>query len=156
MGLAFSYEMRERARAARQWFDSNRRIAVIGAVGALVAVVWASVYVHPFRTREMVILYRPSPDGSSVVFNLGDEYKLRTVRLLAVDDAGDAGETLWRYRVPGDAPAVSTFSLPPRLQSEDPMPPIEPGKTYRLRVSAAGASGQADFEVTPRTRRQPG
>lgn len=158
MGFAFSYEMREHYRTARRWLEEHWRITALGTLAALIAIIYMTAFVHPFESRKMVILYRPSPDGSSVVFNLGDEYKLRTVRLIALDENGREEETLWRFEVPGDAPKLSTFAIPPRGRAagDDPPPPIEPGKIYRLRVSAAGASGTADFSINPRERREPG
>jgi hypothetical protein len=157
MSFASSYMMREHYRTSRRWLDEHWRTTALATAGALVAILWMTVFVHPFDSREMVILYRPSPDGSSVVFNLGDEYKLRTVRLIALDESGKE-TTLWRFEVPGDAPKLSTFALPPqgRATAADPPPPIEPGKPYRLRVSASGATGTADFSIKPNPRRQAG
>lgn len=157
MSFASSYIMREYYRTSRRWLEEHWRITALAAAATLVAILWATVFIHPFDSREMVILYRPSPDGSSIVFNLGDEYKLRTVRLIALDESGKE-TTLWRFEVPGDAPKLSTFALPPRgrAAAEDPPPPIEPGKPYRLRVSASGATGTADFSIKPNPRRQAG
>jgi hypothetical protein len=159
MDFELSYELREHCRTARRWLEEHWRITALGTLAALVFIVYMTAFVSPFESREMVILYRPSPDGSSVVFNLGDEYRVRTVRLIALDEEGREGETVWRYKVPSDTPRLSTFSVPPQgraAQADDPPPPIEPGKTYRLRVSAAGASGVTDFSLTPSARRQPG
>ncbi len=159
MSFASSYMMREYARTTRRWLEEHWRTTALAAAATLVAILWASIFIHPFDSREMVILYRPGPDGSSIVFNLGDEYKLRTVRLIALDEDGNESDTLWRFEVPSDAPRLSTFSIPPRgrqTQTEDPPPPIEPGKPYRLRVSASGATGTADFSIKPNPRRQAG
>ena len=129
MSFASSYMMREHYRTSRRWLDEHWRTTALATAGALVAILWMTVFVHPFDSREMVILYRPSPDGSSVVFNLGDEYKLRTVRLIALDESGKE-TTLWRFEVPGDAPKLSTFALPPqgRQTADDPPPPAQPAE----------------------------
>ncbi|MCC7389195.1 MAG: hypothetical protein IT431_10550 [Phycisphaerales bacterium] len=157
MSFASSYIMREHYRTGRRWLEAHWRTTALAAAGVLVAIFWLARVARPFDSRDMVILYRPSPDGSSIVFNLGDEYKLRTVRLIALDETGKE-TTLWRFEVPGDAPKLSTFALPPqgRQTADDPPPPIEPGKPYRLRVSASGASGVTDFSIKPNPRRQAG
>lgn len=151
-----SYQMREYARTARRWLEDHGRTAAIVAAGVIVAIIWCARFIHPFKSRDMVILYRPSADGSSVVFSLGAEYKLHTIKLIALDGAGKEAQTLWRFQVPGDAPKLNTFTIPPRAAPDNPPPHIEPGKPYRLRVSAAGARGTTDFTLNPNPRRAAG
>lgn len=157
MSFAFRYRMREHARALSRWAEAKGRIAALVAAAGLMAVVYLVWFVRPFDSRDMTIVYRPGAD--SVVFNLGHEYRLRTIRLVALDEQGREGATLWRFTVPADAPRLSTFSLPPRdrrAQTAPPPPPLEPGRTYRLKVAAAGARGVADFRLDPALARRPG
>ena len=158
MELPSAYMLREYRRVARRWLEAHWRITTLGALAFVIAIVWVNVFVRPFESREMVVLYRPSPDGASVVFNLDDEYKLGTVRLIALDEDGDEAETLWRFRVPGDEPRVSTFVLPVRggPADADLPPPIATDRRYRLRVSAAGARGFADFSLSSDKPDRPG
>lgn len=158
MELPSAYMMREYSRVARRWLEAHWRITALGALALIVGIVWIKVFLRPFDSREMVILYRPSPDGTAVVFNLDDEYNLRSLRLSALDESGNETETLWSFRVPGDAPRLSTFSIPPRgrAAADNPPPPIEPGRAYRLRVSASGATGTTDFTIKPGGRRNAG
>lgn len=159
MGYATNYIIREKVRAAQRLLEEHRTLVVLGAVAGVMALAYVLFFMSPIGAREMVILYRPSPDRGTVVFNLDDEYRLRTIRVVSLDETGREGETLWRFRPPGDAPKASTFVYGAGFRGakpEEPAPALEPGKSYRLLVGASGARGSIDFRIDPPPRRARG
>jgi hypothetical protein len=157
MSFSTTYALRRQLGAAVDWLATNRRVAALGGALAIATLVYVCFFTSPFDTREIVILYRP--DRGTVVFNLDDEYRLRSVRVAALDDNGVEGETIWTLDVPGNAPRLSTFSFPGPGRgdpADNPAPALAPGQAYRLEVFAAGAHGTADFRLDPGAQRRPG
>lgn len=160
----WSYKAGEYARAARGWFGENARIVGMGAALALVALVYVVFFLEsPFKSREMVILQRPRPDWGTVVFSLDDDYRVRTIEVVALSPEGDTEETLWKIRKGRDTPDLSAFAYgqPLRgMEADIPARPLEAGREYRLVVRASGARGETDFTFAggdsrnaPRSRR---
>ncbi|MBK7403381.1 MAG: hypothetical protein IPJ41_01790 [Phycisphaerales bacterium] len=159
MGLGTSYIVRERVRAAWRLLEEHRTLVALSALAGVMTLAYAVFFMGPFGARQMVILYRPSPDLGTVVFNLDDEYRLRNIRVVSLDESGREGETVWKFRPPGDAPKASTFVYGVGMRGakpDDAAPALAPGKTYRLFVGASGAKGSIDFRIDPKPRRARG
>ena len=145
----WGYRYRMLRRDGGQWLTDHGRMAGMSALLALVVLVYVAFFLKsPFKTQEMVILHRRAPQWNSVVFNLDHDYPIRSIKVMALDEDGAPGETVWALKR-DDAPALSTFAYGQQLagmETTTPATPLADGATYRLVVKARGARGEVEFE----------
>jgi len=146
--MILPYRLRETLRPATDWLGANTRCAALAGALALALILYALFFLD-FRTREMIILHRPAPQWRTVVFGLDRDYAVTTIEVVELTGDGP-GRTMWKLRRAEDAPALSTFAYAqplPGMEARVAASPLEPGRTYRLLVTARGARGEADFDL---------
>ncbi|MEM7680673.1 MAG: hypothetical protein AAF288_01825 [Planctomycetota bacterium] len=88
-----------------------------------------------------------------MVFAMEDRVRLSSLRVVQLDDAGQAGPVVWRLNADPTAVELDTFTYGSTISGMSPpadAPPrqrLEPGRTYRLELRAGRRKGAVEFKT---------
>ncbi len=148
-----------KVRSVQIWIEENMRaVKLIAAVG-LLAVIWVWFFSGARDSHTMTVFHRYRSDWNAVIFNLDQDYQIRTIEVCAVNDDDSNGEVLWKLKkgIPeGKDPEKEklephdTFVYGRRIQgmkraTEAKPPKLELGFKYRLTIIAKGGRSEYDF-----------
>ncbi len=155
-------------RTVQDWYQHNVRAA--GMLVLAIVLLGTVAFIYRPKSREMVILHRQDNARNLLVFNLGDDYMLKSIEISEVDENGEAMDPLWRLKpgMPENADPereklvpIDTFRYPQRIRgmvhdTEGRPPKLKIGVPYRLKIIAKGGRAEYDFEIKPPTDRPRG
>ena len=139
------------------WARDNRRAVGLLVIVLMLGGVWVWFFSGIRGGPEMIVLHRIDRGGNRVVFNLSDEYDLKTVTML-----DDTGTEVWRLErgftndqgEEEELEPVDTFVYGRRILGMTPTVPrtrLEPGRTYTLVIDARGGNAEHMVEMPERT-----